>query len=132
LILIYKNIYHFIAIFKGDDMNVGLGFNSNGILSTQLPLGSIYDSYKLSIYVQIFDNDNGIAYYTIPTQVTVEADVAATQSVFAAITSSNTNSPVLASLYSGSSQASIQNILSLSSVLNTMSLSDKVSISSSG
>ena len=113
-------------------MNVGLGFNSNGILLTQLPLGSIYDSYKLSIYVQILDNDNGIAYYTIPTQVTVDADVAATQSIFAAITGSNTNSPVLTSLYSGSSQASIQNILSLSSVLNTMSLTDKASVSSTG
>jgi hypothetical protein len=111
-------------------MNVGLGTSTNGALNTQLPLGASYDSYQLSIFVQIMDNDNGISYYTISNQLVVQANTSATESIFSAILNTDTSSSVLSTLNSGSPEASISTILTLSSVLNDLSLTDQSSLSS--
>ena len=113
-------------------MHIGLGSSNNGILSTQLPLGAAYDSYYLRIYVQIIDNDNGITYYTIPIQLQVTADLESAQSIFNQIENLDSSSSFIAKLFNGRSQDNIQAILTLSSILNSMSSSDKVGISISG
>lgn len=112
-------------MYLDDPVKVGLGSSVNGILETKLPQGAIYDSYKLSIEVQIYDNEDGYVIYTIPTQVIVKANIGPNF-----VYSDLFTPKVLNDLYSGDQKKTMETILSITSIINGLSLSDKMSLNS--
>ena len=52
----------------GSQIDACLGYTKDGNFITQLPQGSEIDDYKMSIYVQIIDNDNGVTVFKFENQ----------------------------------------------------------------
>ncbi|RNA25490.1 polycystin-1-like isoform X2, partial [Brachionus plicatilis] len=120
----YIKKYLFSAVYLDDPVKVGLASTVDGKLVTKLPQGAPYNSYKLSIEVQIYDNEDGFVIYKIPDEITVRPNLTAFVSY------SNLLSPkLLDALNNGDSKSSVESILGLTSLLNVMSLSDKKSLS---
>lgn len=98
----------------------------DGKLVTKLPQGASYNSFKLSIEVQIYDNEDGFVVYEIPQEITVKPNLTSFDSY------SNLLSPkFLDELNNGDSKSSAESILGLATFINMMSLSDKKSLSDS-
>ncbi|CAF0863211.1 unnamed protein product [Brachionus calyciflorus] len=114
--------YSFFAVYLNDPVKIGLGSSINGQLSTQLPQGAIYDSNQLKIEIQIYDEEDGFAFYKIPTNVTVNFNKTISDP------SSLITPQLINNLNNGDSKTSMQTILSLASILNSFSLSDKASL----
>lgn len=111
-------------------MSIGLGYSTNGSLSTALPQGAVYDSYNLYISVEIVDDNEGIAYFDIATPVVVSPDTTYVQNIIDSLINIDPKLSQNAQMFKGDSQLSMQIILSISSVLNGKSLSDKKGLSS--
>ena len=112
-------------------MKIGLGSSEDGVLETQLPQGAVYDSYNMFMSVEIIDQDDGVAYYHIQNPVVVKPNMSFVNSMIDQLISADPKLPQNVDLFKGDSQLSIQTILSISSVLNGQSLSDKKAIISS-
>jgi len=124
--------YAFYGVLLNDQMHIGLGLSKNGVLSAKLPQGAFYDSDRLKIYVKIVDNDDGVSYYDIPTPLTVRADNSNLMSQLGnMLNSDDSKSDLKKNLASGLSQSNIQQLLSISSMLNSLSFNDKSSLNSS-
>jgi hypothetical protein len=126
LLISLSNLYFHQAVYLNDNMHVGLGYSENGTLTTELPLGAIYNNDLISLYVEIFDNDDAYTIYNISTVVQVSSDQQSKQSVQDLV--KDTFSPLRRLLFGGDTLATIQKLLSLSSTLNNESLSDKSAI----
>jgi hypothetical protein len=101
-------------------MNVGLGYSQDGTLITELPLGAIYNKNLINFYVEIFDNDDAHSIYNIP----IDVQVLPNQHIIDEI-KHRSNSRIL---YGGDTLLTIQKLLSVASMLNSESLSDKSAI----
>ena len=112
-------------------MKIGLGSSENGALETQLPQGAVYDSYNMFISVEIIDQDDGVTYYDIQNPVVVKPNISLVNSMIDRLISADPKLPQNVDLFKGDSQLSVQTILSISSVLNGQSLSDKKALLSS-
>jgi hypothetical protein len=124
--------YAFYGVLLNEQMHVGLGFSKNGELSAKFPQGAFYDSDKMKIYVKIVDNDDGVTYYDIPNPITVRAETTNLMNQLASMLKpDNSKSELKKSLASGLSQSNVQQLLSISSMLNTLSFNDKTSLNSS-
>lgn len=98
----------------------------DGKLVTKLPQGASYNSYKLSIEVQIYDNEDGFVIYEIPQEITVRPNLTSFVS-YSKLLSPN----LLNDLNNGDSKSSVESILGLVTFINVLSLSDKKSLSDS-
>ena len=117
--------YNYYARLLDDQMSIGLGYSTNGTLSTTLPQGAVYDSYNLYISVEIVDDNEGIAYFDIATPIVVSPDTTYVQNIISSLINIDPKLSLNAQMFKGNSQLSMQTILSISSVLNGKSLSDK-------
>ena len=121
--------YSFFSVFLNDEMNVGLGYSLDGKFLTRLPPGAVYDSYKMRVYVQITDNDDGVTYFEVSGNLTVQPDTSNLQSIVDQIVSGDTKSLFNEGVNEGDSQATIQDILGIISMINVISMSDKKGLS---
>jgi hypothetical protein len=112
-----------ILILKAYTKNenpIALNYNQNGILDIQLPQGPTTDSYRQYIFVNIIDDSNGIAVFTIDTPVVVTPnDALVSQLLDSLLSSSDVSSQFMLNLNSGNLNLISKNIIGLSSVLNT-------------
>ena len=105
-----------------------MGYSSNGVLSTKLFSGAVYDSYQMNVYIQIYDNDTAFGVYEIEQAITVYPDFSNFQTEIEQLI---TQSPLFRTniiLNEGSYLQSIQEIQRISSMLNEQSLSDKLGL----
>jgi hypothetical protein len=107
---------------------LGLGYSTTGILSTTLFSGAVYNSYRLKVYAQIYDNDKAFAIYEIPQLITVLPDFSNLRTTIDQLISKNPLFSTNIILNGGSYLLSIQEIQRISSSLNEQSLSDKLGL----
>ena len=109
---------------------IALSYNSNGVIQLQLPQGSESNSYKISLFVNIIDDTQGIAVYKLNDLVQVWPNYQYTSSnIYESITNNGQSSLVLTQLNSGNLDLVAKNAISMSSVLNSQSsLSNDTSI----
>lgn len=120
-----------LAVYKDDQLNVGLGYGLNGSLSTLLPPGATYDLFQMSIYVQISDNDDGLTIFQITPPITVIPDNVKFQNMMTQLMSGDPTQVFNRNLNEGNNQIVIQDILTFMSVLNLQSLADKKGLAGS-
>jgi hypothetical protein len=95
---------------------IGLTFDVNGSVNIQLPAGPIYDSYKLYIFVQIYDDFGAIAVYNISNSITVRINASLTESIVKNILSPV--SSVVSSIIASDLKSSANQILTIVSMIN--------------
>lgn len=113
--------------FKNSPMNITLGYNSDGYFVTNLPEGPAYDSNKMHVSVKIIDNTGGFVDYTLAS-VTVIQNTSDAENLIEELLAQNTLNYLNQELYDGNTQSCAQNLIILSSILNSLSLTDKRSI----
>ena len=116
----------FKAYYLYDSLNYGLGYNSNGILTTQLPEGASYDSNKIYLYVQIVDNEGGITVFNFTAPLVVNGPSNANYvQALSDLTTKNLYSKPIIDLYSGNTVKTMQDLTVMSNMLNQQSFADK-------
>ena len=115
----------FKATYLDDQLDYGLGSNSSGYLSLKLLPGAVYDSYKMRIFIQIYDNDGAFTIYQINNSIIVKPDVSNLATLINQLISMDKNANINAILSQGSTLLTIQQIIGVSALLNEESLSDK-------
>ena len=109
--------YVFFASMVGSQIDACIGYAKDGKFVTQLPQGSEIDDYKMSIYVQIIDNDNGVTVFKFENQTKAEPNMTQISGIFDGLSSGS--SEVIGKMFGGPPQQVTQNLLSLSATLNT-------------
>jgi len=104
---------------------LGLGYSQNGVISTNIFAGPVYNNYELNIYVQIYDNDTAFTVFEIPQVVRVIPDYTDLETNIYQLITQNPQLISNVILNEGSYLFSIQEIQRISSLLNEQSLSDK-------
>ena len=116
-----------VARYPNDTLDYGLGSSdTSGLLTTRLFPG--YNSNQFYIYVQVYDNDEAFSIYKIETPITVWSDRSNLTNLTETITKLINGDPLFQSnviLNEGSYLSSVQEIQTISSLLNDQSLSDK-------
>ena len=98
------------------------------MLSTQnLPIGPSTDSYRLYLYVNIIDNDNGVTTYNISTPIQVQPDTSTITNLIQELSNPSSTGTISNILASGNSQVATTVLLSVSSLLNSASSSSNTS-----
>jgi hypothetical protein len=98
---------------------LSIGFNSNGVFKFQLPQGPACDSYKLSLFVNIIDNENGVTIFNLPIAVKVLSNSNVLNDLVKNVLIKNTSSDFVNTIFNGNLQSSSQAISNLISTLNT-------------
>ncbi len=111
-----------------DQLNLGLGYSTSGLLKTRLFTGAVYNSYQLKVYAQIYDDDKAFAFYEIPQPITVLPDYSNLTTTIDQLISKNPLFSTNIILNEGSSLMSIQELQRVTSLLNEQSLSDKLGL----
>jgi hypothetical protein len=106
-----------------------LGSSKNGQLETRLFPG--YASNQAKIYVQIYDNDEAFAVYEIKNPITILADRNNFTNTLSKLISRDPLFETNLILNEGSYLPSLQEIQTISSLLNDQSLADKFGLISS-
>ncbi len=111
-----------------DQLHYGLGYSTSTNYTTTILAGAVYNSYRLNIYAQIFDNDGAYAIYELNNFITVTPDLS---NLSLTIDSIISRDPFFLSnqvLSQGSFLSSLQEFQKLASVINQQSLEDKVGL----
>ena len=106
-----------------------MGSNRNGQLETRLFPG--YASNQAKIYVQVYDNDEAFAVYEIQNPITILADRNNFTYTLSKIISRDPLFETNRILNEGSYLPSLQEIQTISSLINEQSLADKFGLISS-
>ena len=114
----YITRYEYFAAFMNDPNPIALNYNEEGILYTQLPQGPPYDSYNISLFVQIIDDADAITVYEIPTLVAVLPIANQTQEIEYEVINGLNGTEFTQSLSTGDLQICAKNIISFTSMLN--------------
>ncbi len=119
-----------IAILANDSVEYGLGYNMNlnETFNTTLFLGAIYNSLEMSIYVQVYDDDEAFTIFNIPQNVVVYSNETDLELIMEKLISSDSTFESNIILNEGAFMGSIQDIQKVSSFLNKQSLSDKLAL----
>jgi hypothetical protein len=114
----------------------GLGYNMNlnETFSTKLFLGAVYNTLEMSIYVQVYDNDEAYTIYYIPQNIIVYSNESETdlELIMEKLISTDSSFESNLKLNEGAFMGSIQVLQKISSFLNKQSLSDKLGLMSTG
>lgn len=117
-----------LANVQGQQTGLGFGTSLTGVLSTQnLPIGPSTDSYRLYLYVNIIDNDNGVTTYNISTPIQVQPDTSTITNLIQELSNPSSTGTISNILASGNSQVATTVLLSVSSLLNSASSSSNTS-----
>jgi hypothetical protein len=111
-----------------DQLHLGLGYSTTGLLTTRLFSGAVYNSSQLKVYAQIYDNDKAFAIYEIPQSITVLPNYSNLDTTIDKLISKNPLFSTNIILNEGSCLLSIQEIQRITSLLNEQSLSDKLGL----
>lgn len=101
-----------------DNNPIALVYNNKGKANIELPLGAIYDSFKLTLFVQIMDELDAITVYIIPTQIISEMKNGFLDALSKEVLLGSENSNFSIELFSGEFQQVAKNIISFTSILN--------------
>ena len=112
--------YVFFASMIGTPIDACIGYTSDGTFVTQLPQGSDTNEYKMNIYVQIIDNDNGVTRFNFENQIKSEPNMTQIAGIFDGL-AGGADSALIIEMFGGSPQQVTKNVLSLSAALNTQS-----------
>jgi hypothetical protein len=125
----YVAEYSFFAYYYDDSINYGLGYNSIGNLTTQLPQGAAYDSNRLYIYVQIIDNENGVTIFNFTNPMFIDPP---NSSVYAQnlndLLSQNQYSSKVINLNTANTIQTIQTLTNAADMLNAQSFADQKAV----
>lgn len=97
---------------------MALVINEEGSIYTQLPVGASYDSYQLTLFVQVIDDLDAITVFTIPEKVTCLIKNGTIELVSEELLLKIAKSDFTKELFSGNSQLVAINIISFTSILN--------------
>ena len=105
------------ASYSGLDSPLTLNYNSNGVISLQLPQGPQSDSYYIYLSVNVIDDSDGSTTFTIssPVQVLPNNNTGIFESILADKSSSQT---ILEQLNSGNLNLISSTVISLANSLN--------------
>ena len=115
-------LFFFIkANYSGNQIPIALNYNSNGVISLQLPQGPDTDSYFVYLFVNVIDDTDGktVYYLTTPVQVTPNNNLA--NSLANSIASNDASNPVVLQLNSGNLNLVSKNVIALATVFNIQS-----------
>jgi hypothetical protein len=118
--------YVFYSSLFGSEIDGNVGQTKTGVLTTKMPQGAEEDEWRMSIYVQIIDNDGGAAYYNFDNQMTIEPNMSRINDLFNGLLGAGDQTEINAML-SGTPQEMTQNMAALSAALNSMSKAANVS-----
>ena len=104
----------------------------NETFITKLFLGAVYYSLEMSIYVQVYDNDEAYTIFNIPQNVIVYSNESDLELIMERLISSDSSFESNLKLNEGAFTESIQDLQKISSFLNKQSLSDKLGLISTG
>ena len=100
----------------GNSNPASIAVNSDGKANVKLPAGPQHDSYRINLFVQIYDDSNAITVYHIATQVTVTVDTQVASNLASDLTSGS--SAVLAQIQNADMNVAINTMLTISSVVS--------------
>ena len=125
------NNFEFYAKQLNTFNDIYLGYDQFGSISLNLPMGAEYDNFNLYLYVKVYDNENGITYYNLPTPVVVAQNKAYISTLLNQFLNNDPFMTFNQQLSEGLAQQTVQNILTLSSYFNSEALGYKNSIEQS-
>lgn len=111
-----------------EELNYGLGYSQNSNFTTNFFAGPSWNSYKINIYVQVYDNNGAFTVYDILTPVQVVPDLTNLETTMEKLISSDPTFSTNIILNQGSYLKSIQILQTISSLLNAQSYSDKLGL----
>ena len=114
----YITRYEYFVTFANNSSPIALNFNENGTVLTQLPQGPEFDSYNVSLFVQIIDDADAIAVYYIPIPVTVRPRDDYIALIGDEVISGNGQSEFYGYLVSDDLQVCARSVISFGSMLN--------------
>jgi hypothetical protein len=120
--------FNFKAKFQNDSVHYGLGYSSSTNFTTKLFVGAVYDSYQMSIYAQVYDDDGAYVFYNFPQPIKVLPDLSNLQTTMNKLIAKDQFFTSNTILNQGLFLLSLQEIQSISSLLNEQSLADKYAI----
>jgi len=120
--------YSYYGNFADDSVYYGLGYSTSNAYTTRLFVGAVYDSYQMSVYVQVYDNDGAFTIYKIEENVTVVPDFSNFQVTINNLIARSPSFSINKILNEGSFLTSLQEIQAISSLLNEQSLLDKLGL----
>jgi hypothetical protein len=127
-----KKIFYIIFFLQAKYLNCslhyGLGYSRNSSLETKIFSGAVYDSYKIQIYIQIYDNDMAFTSFEIEQPIIVMPDLIDLQLIKEKLILADKTFIDNIILNEGDYLNSIQVLQSFSSLINDESLSDKFSL----
>ena len=94
-------------------------------MAYELPLGPAFDKYKMYLYVEVIDNDDGSTRFEINTPVTVRENTELLADLMSSITNFDPTSETNVKLFSGKPQVVLQVVNSITSMLNNQGFGDK-------
>jgi hypothetical protein len=112
-----------IVKYPNDTLDYGLGSSRSGQLETRLFPG--YASNQANIYVQIYDEDEAFAIYEIQSPIMIYADRTNFTNTMSKLISNEPRFETNQILKEGSYLSSLQEIQTISSLLNEQSLTNK-------
>jgi hypothetical protein len=124
----------FLVTYDGITNPISIDQNSNGNSAFQLPSGPESDSYKISLYVNVMDDSDGVTQYNIPTNAVVKPNNDLVNSLASSFIDSNSdsaNNNLIQTLTKGSVQSTATFVNSFALMLDSQTntnLSDKVII----
>jgi len=117
---------------ENDSVEYGLGFSTklNEAFSVRLFNGAIYNSNKMNVYVQVYDDDGAFTIFNLPYSITVlnQNEVRNLTTLMDKLILGDTSFETNIILHEGSFQSSIQEVQRVASLLNEQSLSDKLGL----
>ena len=116
------------AKYLNDSLHYGLGYSWNNSFDTSIFSGAVFDSYKLQVYVQIYDNGSAFTIYEIQPPIIVQPDVSNLKLIQDRLLLEDMTFIDYILLNEGDYLESIKIMQCLSSLVNDESLSDKLSL----
>ncbi|CAF0876239.1 unnamed protein product, partial [Brachionus calyciflorus] len=117
--------YEYYATFNGVEQPISLGYDAIGKASYELPLGPAFDNYKMYLYVEIIDNDDGSTIYYLNDSIVVKENTELLAGLMDSVTNFDPSSETNTKLFSGKPQVVLQVVNSITSMLNNQGFGDK-------
>ena len=122
------NLFILEANFLNDNLYYGLGYSLKSEFSTNLFAGAVYDSYKMRLFVQVYDDDGAFAIYEISQSIIVRPNLTDLDTTIQKLILPDLNFDTNVVLNQGSYLPCVQIIQIISSLINEQSLSDKLGL----
>lgn len=116
--LVSNSTIQILAAYTNNQSAVNIGNNETGYFYTNLPAGLYSDSYKLYLFVQVFDNLGAITAYYISTPVIVQMDMSLLVSSATDMLSGSKGNPLIDRMQSSDLSEASSAIISYAATFN--------------